>query len=89
MSGKTLEIQIHRQETKPGFYVARYQSPVLQATYTVEFPGTVVGAVALHHFTEMLKTRYPAGGMIRFLLPPDETLHPVLRDALSMERHVS
>jgi hypothetical protein len=89
MNGKTLEIKVSRQEAKPGFYVARYRSPVLGATYTVEFPGTVVGAVALHHFTEMLKTRYPVGGMVRFLLPPDETLHPVLQDVLSVERYTS
>jgi len=89
MNGKTLEIQVSRHEAKPGFYVAHYQSPLLKATYTVEFPGTVVGAVALHHFTEMLKTRYPVGGVVRFLLPPDETLQPVLRDALSVERRTS
>ena len=89
MNGKSLEIQIGRHEAKPGFYVARYQSPVLRTTYTVEFPGSVLGAVALHHFTEMLKTRYPVGEMVRFLLPPDETLQPVLQDALSVERYTS
>ena len=86
MGAKTFEIKVSRKEAQPGFYVACYSSPILKATYTVEFPGTVVGAVALHHFTEMLKTRYPLGGMIRFLLPPDETMQPVLRDALSMEQ---
>ena len=86
MGTKTLEIQVSRHETRPGFYVACYSSPVLGATYSVEFPSSVVGAVALHHFTEMLKTRYPVGGVTRFLLPPEETLQPVLRDALAMER---
>ena len=89
MAAKTFEIQISRHGEKPDTYVARYHSPVLGATYSVEFPGTVVGAVALHHFTEMLKSRYPAGGVTRFLFPPEETLQPVLRDALSMEQRVS
>ena len=48
----------------PGFHVACYHSPLHRATYTVGFPGSVVGAVALHHFTEMLKTRYPVGGVV-------------------------
>ena len=86
MNAKTFEIQVSRHEAKQGFYVARYSSPVLGAVYSVEFPGSVVGAVALHHFTEMLKTQVPAGGMVRFLLPPEETLQPVLRDALAMEQ---
>jgi len=86
MGAKTFEITVSRKEAQPGFYVARYTSPVLKATYTVEFPGSVLGAIALHHFTEMLKTRYPAGGIVQFVLPPDETLQPVLRDALSVER---
>ncbi|HUX21798.1 MAG TPA: hypothetical protein VMW69_11210, partial [Spirochaetia bacterium] len=82
MGAKTFEIKVRRHEREPGFYVACYQSPILKATYTVEFPGTVLGAVALHHFTEMLKTRYPLGRVVHFVLPPDETLQPVVQDAL-------
>ena len=89
MGAKSFDIKVRRHDRVPGFYVACYQSPILKATYTVEFPGTVVGAVALHHFTDMLKTRYPAGGVVRFVLPPDETLLPVVRDALSVEHSSS
>ena len=86
MGAKTSEIKVRRHEREPGFYLAYYQSPILKATYTVEFPGSVLGAVALHHFTEMLKTRYPVGGVMRFVLPPDEMLQPVVREALTVEQ---
>ena len=67
MESKRVEIEISRHESKPGTYVARYRSPVLGAVYSVEFPDSVTGAVALHHFAEMLKTRYPADGATRFV----------------------
>jgi hypothetical protein len=85
MIRKTFEIEIRRAGKNADAYVASYHSPVLGATYTVKFPATVTGAVALHHFTEMLKSRYPAGGTTRFILPASETLQPVIRDALEME----
>ncbi len=85
MSTKTFEIHVSRHEAKPDFYVARYYSPVLKAVYSVEFPGSVLGAVALYHFTEMLKTQAPNGGVTRFILPAQEPLTPVMADVLAME----
>ena len=79
------EVQITAHPKKPDWYVARYRSGFLGATYSVEFPNTVTGAVALYHFVEMLKTRYP-GGQVTFMLPQGSQNHPVpaVRDAFSM-----
>jgi len=67
--------------------VATYRSGFLGATYSVEFANSITGAVALYHFVEMLKTRYP-GGQVTFMLPENAGHHPIhaVRDAFSM-RH--
>lgn len=39
-------------------YLAIYSSPVLSSSFSVVFPDSVVGAVALHDFAEMLRLRY-------------------------------
>ena len=81
------EVQITAHPKKPDWYVARYRSGFLGATYSVEFANTVTGAVALYHFVEMLKTRSP-GGHVTFMLPADASNHPVsaVKDAFSMQR---
>jgi len=85
MERKRVEIEISRHREKPGTYVARYRSPVLGAVYSVEFPDSVTGAVALHHFAEMLKTRYPADGATRFVfVSTDAKATDTLRDAAAM-----
>ena len=83
----TCEIQITPHPEKADWYVARYESGFLGATYSVEFANTVTGAVALYHFVEMLKARYPEGH-VTFMLPHDSGHHPVhaVRDAFSMQR---
>lgn len=79
------EIQITPHTEKDGWYVASYTSMVLGATYRVEFPNSITGAVALYHFVEMLKSRYP-GGEVTFMLPSGPGSHPIcaVREALSM-----
>jgi len=83
----TCEVRITPHPEKPDWYVARYSSDFLNAAYSVEFANTVTGAVALYHFVEMLKTRYP-GGQVTFMLPRGSQDHPVpaVRDAFSMQR---
>ena len=61
MKNNAFEIQIAPHPQKDDWYVARYQSGFLSATYSVEFANSITGAVALYHFVEMLKTRYPHG----------------------------
>ncbi len=82
----TCEIQITPHPEKADWYVATYRSGFLSATYSVEFANSITGAVALYHFVEMLKTRYP-GGHVTFILPANASHHPVpaVRDALSMQ----
>ena len=84
---RTFEVQITSHPTKSDWYVARYESGFLGAAYTVEFANTVTGAVALCHFVEMLKNRYP-NGEVTFQLPAQAMTHPVsaVRDAWSMAR---
>ena len=81
----TYEIQITSHREKSDWYVARYESGFLGAAYTVEFANTVTGAVALYHFIDMLKSRYP-GGQVTFTLPTQLDGHPVtaVQDAWSM-----
>ena len=83
----TCEVQIIAHPEKSDWYVATYRSGFLGAAYSVEFANSVTGAVALYHFVEMLKTRYP-GGHVTFMLPHDSGHHPVhaVRDAFSMQR---
>jgi len=82
----TYEVQITGHPEKPDWYVARYSSAFLGAVYSVEFANTVTGAVALYHFVEMLKTRYPEGH-VTFMLPHGSGAHPVtaVREAFSMK----
>ena len=81
------QIQIVPHPRKDDWYVAKYQSGFLNATYSVEFPNSITGAVALHHFVEMLKTR-SLHGQVTFMLPVDAGHHPVaaVRDAFTMQR---
>ena len=83
---RTFEVQITGHPEKPDWYVARYQSGFLGALYTVEFANTVTGAVALYHFVDMLRSRYPNGN-VTFQLPSQTVTHPVsaVQDAWSMQ----
>ena len=83
----TCEVQITPHPQKADWYVATYRSGFLSATYSVEFANSITGAVALYHFVEMLKSRYPEG-QVTFMLPANAGHHPVpaVRDALSMQR---
>jgi len=83
----TCEVYIAAHPEKADWYVARYKSGFLSATYSVEFANSITGAVALYHFVEMLKTRHPEGH-VTFMLPENAGHHPVpaVRDAFSMQR---
>ena len=82
----TCEVQITPHSEKADWYVARYESALLGTVYSVEFANTVMGAVGLYHFVDMLKTRYPEG-RVSFMLPNGAGTHPVsaVRDAFSMK----
>ena len=39
-------------------FLALFSSPVLSSSFSLLFPDSVIGAVALHDFAEMLRLRY-------------------------------
>ena len=43
---------------QPDRFIARYCSPLLRATFGVEFEDNVMGGIALHGFAEMLRLKY-------------------------------
>jgi hypothetical protein len=43
---------------KTGFYLAYFTSEVLQATVSLHFKDTIVGAIALNNFVEMLRIKH-------------------------------
>ena len=49
------EITIKKIENKENYFIAYFKNPVLQASFSVCFPDTVCGAVALNDFFQMLK----------------------------------
>ena len=57
MSTKEVTVRIAPVAGKPGAYVARYRAEVLGATYSVEFQDNVMGGIALHGFSEMLRLK--------------------------------
>ena len=50
-------IFIRAMKDKPGFYLAYFESEILQATISLHFKDTIVGAIALNNFVEMLRIK--------------------------------
>ena len=70
---KALLIRVLPVDGKPGEYAASFTSEFLQATFSVEVKDTILGAVAIHRFAEMVRkeyARYTTTGEIEFVLPP-------------------
>ena len=57
-ASNSLQIIIKQVEGKEGEYVAYYKSKFLNATYLVYFRDNIFGSVALHEFSEMIKSKY-------------------------------
>ena len=55
---KRIQIMIHPVQDRQGEYVACFRSEFLDATYTVFFKDTIMGALALHSFAEMIRKKY-------------------------------
>ena len=60
-------IKIAPVHDSPGHYVASFSAEVLGATFSVVFPETITGAVALHTFAEMIRNQY--GYAVEIALP--------------------
>ena len=82
MKTKTFAVVISKHESKEAHFVASYGSQFLGATYSVEFPNSVFGSIAFHHFMDMLKTRYQGVHFI-FRLPKELEAHPAVETLLS------
>ena len=55
---KTIEIIIQPVKDMKGDFIAFYKSHMLNATYSVYFKDTIMGALALNAFYEMLQHTY-------------------------------
>ena len=54
-------IYIRPVSGKSGFYIAYFSSEVLQATVSLHFKDSIVGAIALNSFVEMLRIKHKFG----------------------------
>ena len=52
------EIIIKKIENKENFFIAYIKNPILNASFSVCFTDSIVGAVALNEFFQMIKSRY-------------------------------
>ncbi len=53
-----IKINIKQVEGREGEYIAYYKSDFLDATYSVYFRDNIMGLVAFHNFSEMIKKKY-------------------------------
>ena len=58
MKSGRLTVTIRPVPDRSCAYVAIFSSPVLGSTFSVVFPDSVTGALALHDFAEMLRLRF-------------------------------
>lgn len=61
MKNSNPTIYIRSVSEKPGFYIAYFSSEVLQATVSLHFKDSIVGAIALNSFVEMLRIKHKFG----------------------------
>ena len=52
------EITIKKIENRKNCFIAYFKNPVLQASFSVCFTDSIVGAIALNEFFQMLKFKY-------------------------------
>ncbi len=58
MKEKDIQITIKAVSGREGEYIAYYTSEFLEATFSVYFKDTIMGAIALQNFSEMIKLKY-------------------------------
>ena len=58
MKDEIKEIIVRQIENKENEYFAYYKSDFMQATYSIFFNDTILGAVALNRFYEMIKSSF-------------------------------
>ena len=58
MKSGRLTVTVRSVPDRSGAYIAMFSSPILGSSFSVVFPDSVTGALALHDFAEMLRLRY-------------------------------
>ena len=76
-SGK-IPVTVTAVPEKPDTYIAHFSSAFMGATFSVLFPDSITGALALHGFAEMLRLYY--GKPVELVLESD--LFPVRSKAV-------
>jgi len=71
---RDLAVVIKPVAERKGEYLAYCKSAFLDATFSVYFKDTLMGALALHSFTEMIRRRYEDES-IRILVSEEENPH--------------
>jgi len=78
MKNGRLTVKIRQVPQRSDSYVAHLSSPILGSTFSLLFPDSITGALALHSFAEMLRLHY--GKPVQLQL--DNDLFPVKSEAL-------
>ena len=83
---RNIKIIIKQIESKQGEYIAYYKSELLNATYSVYFRDNIFGAIALHDFSEMIKSKYKKED-IEFIISEEKMLFKskALQEAMSLK----
>ena len=53
------EIIIKKIENRENYFLAYFKNPILEVTFSVCFTDSIVGAISLNEFFQMLKFKYP------------------------------
>ena len=86
---KKPHIKISPVHDHPGHYVATFSSEVLGATFSVVFPETITGAVALHTFAEMIRGHYGHAVEISLPDPFSVSLSPPVQEIVATLERMS
>ena len=83
---RNIKIIIKEVENRQGEYIAYYRSELLNATYSVYFRDNIFGAIALHDFSEMIKSKYKEED-IEFIISEEKMLFKskALLEAMSLK----
>ena len=81
-----IKVIIKEVESRRGEYIAYYRSELLNATYSVYFRDNIFGAITLHDFSEMMKSKYKEDD-IEFIISEEKLQFnsKVLQGAMSLK----
>jgi len=71
-NSRAIRIYLNSHSANTKKYVATYTAEMHLATFSVTFPDNLGGALALHHFAEMVRKQFGRlyeNGEVEFILP--------------------